>query len=64
MPRDLFSTVVPATPDASSPAVAAPSVQPAPAAPPAVPQPDRDALAGALPDWDLLPGSPFVRRIK
>ena len=23
-----------------------------------------DALAGALPDWDLLPMSPFVRRIK
>ncbi|MDH1379636.1 hypothetical protein N5J07_09260 [Comamonas aquatica] len=23
-----------------------------------------DALAGALPSWDLLPASPFVRRIK
>jgi len=64
MPRDLFSTVVPATPDASSPAVAAPSVQTTPAAPQAELPPARDALAGALPDWDLLPGSPFVRRIK
>lgn len=29
--------------------------------------PDRamnEALAGALPDWDLLPASPFVRRVK
>ena len=25
---------------------------------------DRDALAGALPVWDLLPASPFVRRVK
>lgn len=64
MPRDLFSTVTPAKPDASSPAVAAPSVQPAPAAYQAELPPGRDALAGALPDWDLLPGSPFVRRIK
>ncbi|MNL53912.1 hypothetical protein D3C87_1771990 [compost metagenome] len=24
----------------------------------------RDALAGALPAWDLLPATPFVRRIK
>jgi hypothetical protein len=23
-----------------------------------------DALAGSLPDWDLLPASPFVRRVK
>jgi len=23
-----------------------------------------DALAGALPDWDLLPAAPFVRRVK
>ncbi|MDI9855081.1 hypothetical protein [Comamonas sp. 17RB] len=64
MPRDLFSTVVPATPDASSPPVAVPFAQPAPAAPQAELPPDRDALAGALPDWDLLPGSPFVRRVK
>jgi len=25
---------------------------------------DRDALAGALPSWDLLPAAPFVRRVK
>jgi hypothetical protein len=24
----------------------------------------RDALAGALPAWDLLPASPFIRRVK
>ncbi|MDQ2150173.1 hypothetical protein RBI22_15760 [Alcaligenaceae bacterium C4P045] len=23
-----------------------------------------DALAGALPDWDLLPATPFIRRVK
>jgi hypothetical protein len=23
-----------------------------------------DALAGSLPEWDLLPASPFVRRVK
>lgn len=25
---------------------------------------DKDALAGALPAWDLLPASPFIRRVK
>jgi hypothetical protein len=25
---------------------------------------DRDALAGAFPEWDLLPASPFIRRVK
>jgi len=25
---------------------------------------ERDALAGAFPNWDLVPSSPFVRRIK
>lgn len=24
----------------------------------------RDALAGAFPDWDLLPATQFVRRVK
>lgn len=24
----------------------------------------RDALAGVLPDWDLLPATPFIRRVK
>lgn len=24
----------------------------------------RDALAGAFPEWDLLPAVPFVRRVK
>ncbi|TXC79083.1 hypothetical protein [Paraburkholderia azotifigens] len=23
-----------------------------------------DALAGAFPEWDLLPATPFVRRVK
>lgn len=24
----------------------------------------QDALAGALPAWDLLPAAPFIRRVK
>lgn len=41
-----------------------PPAQP-PLAPAATVQPvAHDALAGALPSWDLLPASPFVRRIK
>ncbi|GEM_PF-1182270 len=64
MPRDLLSTVTPDVPNASSAPRAAPSAHPAPTPQPVEPQTDRDALAGALPDWDLLPGSPFVRRIK
>jgi hypothetical protein len=24
----------------------------------------RDALAGALPAWDLVPATPFIRRVK
>ncbi len=35
-----------------------PAVQPAPS------DFDKDALAGALPAWDLCPTSPFVRRLK
>jgi len=37
---------------------------PASPAPAVVPAESRDALAGALPAWDLLPASPFIRRIK
>lgn len=33
----------------------------APAHPPSVP---KDTLAGAFPDWDLVPVTQFVRRIK
>ncbi|RBL83358.1 hypothetical protein DDE05_31360 [Streptomyces cavourensis] len=33
--------------------------QPAPA-----PPEHCDALAGALPAWDLLPASPFIRRVR
>ena len=40
----------------------------APAPPPAPPQPTPaeapDVLAGALPAWDLLPATPFIRRVK
>lgn len=46
---------------------APPAGDPKPAAAPAVPAESAsppDALAGALPDWDLLPGSPFIRRVK
>jgi len=52
------------------PTASLPSAQPvvAPQAAPisaqASPPQERDALAGALPEWDLLPASPFVRRVK
>ena len=56
-------------PDLSAPPAAA--QPPAPVAPPQpdAPQPDTastqaDVLAGALPGWDLLPSSPFVRRVR
>ncbi|WBX88289.1 hypothetical protein [Achromobacter mucicolens] len=50
-------------PDAVSAAepVNAPATGPATAAAPAD---TRDALAGALPAWDLLPATPFIRRVK
>jgi len=41
---------------------------PAPIAAPTPPQQTLaeapDALAGALPAWDLLPATPFIRRVK
>lgn len=40
---------------------AVPPQSPAPAAQPTAP---KDALAGALPAWDLLPATPFLRRVK
>jgi len=49
----------------------APTTTSEPAAPKAtltaVPMPANehpDALAGALPEWDLLPATPFIRRVK
>lgn len=42
-------------------AVAASATQ-APLPPPGDDQ--RDALAGALPAWDLVPATPFIRRVK
>jgi hypothetical protein len=41
--------------------VALPPAAPAAPAQKAVPQ---DALAGAFPAWDLLPATPFIRRVK
>ena len=41
-------------PPAQTPSAPAVTVQPV----------AHDALAGALPSWDLLPASPFVRRNK
>ncbi len=52
---------------AAQPALAAVPSTPSgsPAATPAAAAHDaRDALAGALPAWDLLPASPFIRRVK
>lgn len=67
MARDILAGT-PASP-ASTPSSALPAGHPATAAPTPTPaatagQEQRDALAGALPAWDLLPASPFVRRVK
>lgn len=53
------------TPEPQPAAAATPAAEPATAsaASPA-PADVRDALAGALPAWDLLPASPFIRRVK
>lgn len=50
----------------AQPADSAPGVRPADPAPAqASPVPTRqDALAGAFPEWDLLPETPFIRRVK
>ncbi|CAG9167399.1 hypothetical protein [Cupriavidus pampae] len=29
-----------------------------------VPQPASEVLAGAFPQWDLLPATPFLRRVR
>lgn len=53
-------------PDNTAPATPAPvpaAVAAAPAAQPPHNDP-RDALAGSLPAWDLLPATPFIRRVK
>ena len=44
------------------PADLAPAPPPAP--PPPTPTQAPDVLAGALPAWDLLPATPFIRRVK
>jgi hypothetical protein len=48
---------------------APPAPAAAPASQPAVQQQSaksayQDALAGAFPAWDLLPATPFIRRVK
>lgn len=64
MPRDLLSSLTPAAPAAPSATPAVAAAQPAATTAASTQAQGRDALAGALPAWDLLPGSPFVRRIK
>ncbi|HEX7863756.1 MAG TPA: hypothetical protein VF555_02340 [Variovorax sp.] len=54
--------IVPGTSAPASPAELAPAT--APATPQQAPVEAPDALAGALPAWDLLPATPFIRRIK
>ncbi|MEG0053693.1 MAG: hypothetical protein RR718_08630 [Comamonas sp.] len=61
MPREILPQNP--TPVAQDLATAAPAATVA-ATPAQLDLPDRDALAGALPAWDLLPASPFVRRVK
>lgn len=48
------------SPAATGEVPAAAAAAPAPEATPETP----DALAGALPAWDLLPLTPFIRRVK
>lgn len=55
---------------ADAPADTTPNADPAlalakavPVAPPSQAE-TPDALAGALPAWDLLPATPFIRRVK
>lgn len=60
MARDILAS---STPSPAQPS-AAPTVQPLANAPAPPPAQEEDVLAGALPDWDLLPASPFVRRVK
>lgn len=65
MTRDILASAplstAPIAPVAA-PASAAPAAAAAPAT--AAPREPRDAFAGLLPAWDLLPASPFVRRVK
>ena len=49
---------------ATRPIDAADSKPPALAPVPVMPSESPDMLAGALPGWDLLPASPFIRRAK
>lgn len=59
MTRDILAPAPLSTAPLARPAAPAPAaVAAATAAPP------RDAFAGLLPAWDLLPASPFVRRVK
>jgi hypothetical protein len=55
-------------PGATAPASPTLPAVPAPIAAPTPPQQTLaeapDALAGALPAWDLLPATPFIRRVK
>lgn len=54
--------IIPDNTPAATPAPAA-VIATAPAAQPLQSDP-RDALAGSLPAWDLLPATPFIRRVK
>lgn len=54
--------IIPENPPAASPAPLA--AVPAAAATAPLQNDPRDALAGSLPAWDLLPATPFFRRVK
>ncbi|MGE8357401.1 MAG: hypothetical protein ACN6N0_13515 [Microvirgula sp.] len=60
MTREFLNTQ--AAPDAAQQAAPAPAAPSVPVAAPAA-RPG-DALIGAFPDWDLLPVTHFVRRVK
>lgn len=63
MNRVIIPDNTPAVRPVPEPAAAAAAADSAPAAAP-VQEDARDALAGALPAWDLLPATPFIRRMK
>ncbi|WP_164546764.1 MULTISPECIES: hypothetical protein [unclassified Variovorax] len=54
--------IIPGAAAPASPAELAPATTPA--TPQQAPAEAPDALAGALPAWDLLPATPFIRRVK
>lgn len=62
MTRDILASAPLSTAPVAPPA--APASAASAASTTTAPREPRDAFAGLLPAWDLLPASPFVRRVK